>query len=501
MTIRLFSHFTCGLAVLLLLAFSADAAWAQRGRGGFGGGESDSRGGRGGPPGGERGGFGGERGGYGGDRGGYGGDRGSFGGDRGSFGGDRGSFGGDRGGFGGDRGGFGGDRGGYGGDRGGGPGGGAPAGGSRDPADFLKRYDANNNGLLEPDEIPRFGRDWIARTAEQAGLDMSQPMPIDKLTAAMQATRESGGGSRDGGSREGSSRGSGNASAPATPGFDALPKDPPKAAGFDKPLETVSTTTSGVSTASGSGNSSSGSRSSGGRNSDSRTTSSSRGSDSQSAASEQAKVASYAQGLLRQYDKNKNGMLERDEWKEMKPEHQAADTNNDGIITVDELALKIASFGTSGNSGTSSSSTGSGAGADRGGPPQREGWGGRGRGEAPSTGSDRGGSDRGAAGGDRGGWGRGGSGSGGDRSRGPTENRQASIRFLTPTERLPKGLPDWFARKDADGDGQVTMSEYITTLDDAAIAEFQKYDLNRDGIITPAECLESLEQEKTARKY
>ncbi len=62
-------------------------------------------------------------------------------------------------------------------------------------------------------------------------------------------------------------------------------------------------------------------------------------------------------------------------------------------------------------------------------------------------------------------------------------------RFLTAHERLPKGLPDWFLEKDVDGDGQITMAEFTTNWTPDKVAEFARYDLNHDGIITAAECL------------
>ena len=62
-------------------------------------------------------------------------------------------------------------------------------------------------------------------------------------------------------------------------------------------------------------------------------------------------------------------------------------------------------------------------------------------------------------------------------------------RFLTPRERLPNGLPDWFLEKDVNGDGQVTMAEFTANWTPDKVAEFARYDLNHDGIITAAECL------------
>lgn len=63
-----------------------------------------------------------------------------------------------------------------------------------------------------------------------------------------------------------------------------------------------------------------------------------------------------------------------------------------------------------------------------------------------------------------------------------------SGKWLSAKIRLPKGLPDWFLAK-ADDDGQITMAEYTDRWTPEAVAEFQKYDLNHDGIITAAEVL------------
>jgi hypothetical protein len=154
-------------------------------------------------------------------------------------------------------------------------------------------------------------------------------------------------------------------------------------------------------------------------------------------------VRKYAEALLRQYDTNKNGVLEKDEWMQMKSNWRDADTNGDGIITLDELAVKMGGFSRS-RSASSSTSSGSSVAAVSGG----------------SSGSS-------------------------------TSKR--SYRFLSPQERLPRGLPDWFLRKDTDGDGQVTMAEYSRGgWSDSMAEEFAKYDRNGDGIITPEECLKAM---------
>jgi hypothetical protein len=67
-----------------------------------------------------------------------------------------------------------------------------------------------------------------------------------------------------------------------------------------------------------------------------------------------------------------------------------------------------------------------------------------------------------------------------------------SGRFLTPTERLPKGLPEWFLARDVGGRGQITMAEFATDWTPETTAQFDRYDLNQDGIITADEVLKVL---------
>lgn len=172
------------------------------------------------------------------------------------------------------------------------------------------------------------------------------------------------------------------------------------------------------------------------------------------AASDANKFKEYAQGLLRQYDENKSGVLEKNEWEKMKADYHAADVNKDSVITQEELAAKLAGYAST-PSPTTVSSTPSGSSSTT----SKKWWQ-----------KDREGSSSSAT--------------------GVKAAEKKTYRFLSPTERLPKGLPDWFARNDADGDGQVGMSEYTTTWSESAVAEFEKYDRNRDGVITADECLE-----------
>ena len=77
---------------------------------------------------------------------------------------------------------------------------------------------------------------------------------------------------------------------------------------------------------------------------------------------------------------------------------------------------------------------------------------------------------------------------------GPASGRK-SLRTRTAAERLAEleGLPEWFARTDANSDGQVQMSEYATSWSEQVVADFSQFDLNGDGIVTPGECLKAVE--------
>jgi hypothetical protein len=56
--------------------------------------------------------------------------------------------------------------------------------------------------------------------------------------------------------------------------------------------------------------------------------------------------------------------------------------------------------------------------------------------------------------------------------------------------KLPKGLPDWFARLDTDGDGQIGLYEWKAA--GRSLDEFRKIDRNGDGLITVEEALRAV---------
>ena len=172
---------------------------------------------------------------------------------------------------------------------------------------------------------------------------------------------------------------------------------------------------------------------------------------------------------MRQYDANKNGVLDRDEWREIRGDPQAADSNQDGTITPNELAAYYAQkYGrpTVVSSGSSSSASQTTNRTDSG---TNSSGGGRSYGSSDST--------------------RYSSSSASDSRRAGETTPRRGYRFLTPAERLPKGLPDWFREKDANGDGQVAMAEFARDWNDAVARDFAALDRIGDGLLTPAEAL------------
>jgi hypothetical protein len=179
------------------------------------------------------------------------------------------------------------------------------------------------------------------------------------------------------------------------------------------------------------------------------------------------KVLRYARHLIEQYDTDGDGKLSPEEWKEMNGNPGAIDRNGDGFIEIEELAQYIADYGSVRRIRLMPSISEV---AERLPPLLYEGLSSGGtisrQPDATSTLSDSG--DR-------------------DAPDGPIGLSQR--RFTVNPSRLPPGLPAWFQRLDLDGDGQLTQSEFAPTGSPAALQEFDTYDHNRDGVITPQEAV------------
>ena len=372
---------------------------------------------------------------------------------------------------------------------------------------MLRRFDENGNGMIDPSEGQGRASFFLQRIASEIPkLDLSRPIPIDKLANAMdklrqkrEAEAQSGGGDRGGST----SRGGSSASAtiePLVPGF-GLEEElaVPPGFGAEGELFTVKVTDADKREAderfrrydsNRDGVLDRGEIARGrwsddpmayDRNNDGKLTpsemavryarrriaeegsSSSGGSSSRSSSSSSSgdpRMDAMVKMVFDRYDSNKNGVFEKDEWSNFRSPPDEADKNRDRKITKTEITTWMASrFGGGGRGGDR-------GGRGGGGPPGFAGGGG-------SGGSFYSSRDSGS-----------GSGSTSDNSDNPR-----SYRVKSAIERLPDGLPEWFARNDANSDAQVAMSEYTASWSAATVKDFAQFDLNSDGVITAAEAL------------
>lgn len=140
----------------------------------------------------------------------------------------------------------------------------------------------------------------------------------------------------------------------------------------------------------------------------------------------------YADGLMKQYDRNRDAILDKEEWSQMRGNWEVADRDRDGKLTKSEIQMHASA----------------------------------------------------------------GNGNGDGNGQNPTGDKQGSFKQRTAQQRLPKGIPDWFVKKDFDADGQVAMSEWTNTWNDSELTEYLKFDLNNDGYITPEETLKPRDKSK-----
>jgi hypothetical protein len=207
----------------------------------------------------------------------------------------------------------------------------------------------------------------------------------------------------------------------------ATPGGPPSGAGNFGPPSSGPGFSAGTSPPSSSSNDS--------RSSSSRSRSSSQMGSADIDSATQQRIRDFVASFMRQYDKSSNGRLEKEEWPGGSfGSFDEANRTGGSVISSDELVIHFTDYLKRGL--LSSSMLGGG------------GWG------------------------------------------GPLASAKTkSGRSLSPLERLPKGLPSWFLRLDVDADGQVTMAEFSRDWTPETADQFDRYDLNHDGVITPEECL------------
>lgn len=187
-----------------------------------------------------------------------------------------------------------------------------------------------------------------------------------------------------------------------------------------------------------------------------------------------AKFFRHADRLMAKYGADGSGKLDRGKWDVMPKSLWAADRDGDGVITVDELAEHLFEYA-----------------RPRSLEPLAQTW------QAaleflpllrPSTPADAPASRGGQANGEQV---TGDSGQIVPEPASPGRRQQGTRKFVVPPSRLPAGLPDWFTARDLDGDGQLTFGEFAPDGGRAALEQFERLDLNHDGVLTPEEVLQA----------
>jgi hypothetical protein len=185
-----------------------------------------------------------------------------------------------------------------------------------------------------------------------------------------------------------------------------------------------------------------------------------------------AKVLRYAERLIRQYDANNDAALDQGEWSRMRGAPEVIDGDGDKKIGSRELAQYVANYGRRRKIRLLSAQLDELVAA----PPLLQ----------PSTAAASGDAAATAATAKEGTPPGAGAGTVAEGTPKPEPRRDQKFH-VSPRSQLP-GLPDWFAARDADGDGQLTMAEFAPKATQTDIDEFARYDANGDGLITAKEC-------------
>jgi hypothetical protein len=191
-----------------------------------------------------------------------------------------------------------------------------------------------------------------------------------------------------------------------------------------------------------------------------------RADEAHDAARPSGKILRYAAKLMQQYDRDGDGQLNADEWAQMRGTPRLNDLDQDGMVSERELAERVAVYSQRRAvrlMPLSRELAGSGAGgrtatASVPEPPNPF----VPRPETPVV----------------------------------SDATARAKKYYVRQAQLPQGLGEWFVDKDADGDGQITMTEFSARLTEVEASQFAKLDLNGDGVIAPLEFLRANENER-----
>jgi len=322
------------------------------------------------------------------------------------------------------------------------------------PGDFLRRLDANGNGMLDPNELEgRFGY-FIQRMAQNnPRLDLSRPIPIDRVAEEFQRMREERmrGGSGPGGGpmgRGGSGMGPpfGGLGGGMPPGRRDRGRRDDRGGGPDQqrsPYRSAVTEVEPLVPGFG--------------EEDVLTPAPGFGAEAELFTAEVTdQDRREAERAFGYYDRNRDGKIDSEEMKRSRygADLPLYDKNRDGNITLNEMEYRYARRRVENAGGNQSGSS-------------------RGNGRKEKKSDDDEDSDAWL-------W----------SERLGLEDRN-SYRVPSPIERSADGLPDWFSQDDTNQDGQIAMAEWATSWSDSELTRFNQFDLNQDGVITPQECIKA----------
>ena len=228
--------------------------------------------------------------------------------------------------------------------RGGGPpggGGGPPSGGGMpSPEDSFRRMDRNQNGQIDPDELPGFLRDMYAK----AGMDVSRPISQQDFLKGSQRLREQFEQARSSGDFSQFRRPDSGGGPPAgSGGPPSFPSRSESDRGDGRRTEEPGREER---------------RDDRDRGRDERRESSSSGKSSKKSAKPKERVTKDLPGDYREKDKNGDGQIGLYEWdRKAFAQFYALDRNGDGLLTPDELIAATKKSSSSDKSSSMSAAT------------------------------------------------------------------------------------------------------------------------------------------------